>query len=63
MKDSKIWCPMCQTWVNRKELKYWSGNDRQHYLCPGCDSTLLLLPSLDELADRGELDNEEAGHA
>lgn len=52
----KIHCPICQDWIDKSELKKWSGDDRRHFLCPGCDSDLLpSKPSLDkELDDESE---------
>ena len=50
--NDKIWCVMCQCWVKRSELKYWSGDDCRHYLCPGCDSDLLPPVNIDLEYDR-----------
>lgn len=42
-----IWCRLCETWVNRNELKRWTGDDALHWLCPGCDDDLLPVESLE----------------
>lgn len=48
----KIYCLLCQDWYDKSELKEWSGDDRRHFLCPGCDSDLLpSKPSLDKEID------------
>jgi hypothetical protein len=57
-RPNEIWCVICQDWIARSELKRWSGDDQQHFLCPGCDSDLLpTQPSLDAELDR---EQEEA---
>lgn len=39
-----IWCANCEMHYTPADLKRWTGDDAVHYLCPGCDSDLLLLP-------------------
>jgi hypothetical protein len=38
---NSIWCDNCQAWVERTDLKRWTGDDSLHWLCPGCDADLL----------------------
>lgn len=35
-----IWCDVCEDWIEEGKLKIWNGDDRTHYLCPGCGSDL-----------------------
>jgi Zn finger protein HypA/HybF involved in hydrogenase expression len=42
-----IWCDACETWVDKSELKRWTGDDALHYLCPGCDSDLVPVEILE----------------
>lgn len=35
-----VWCRNCETWVNKREGKVWTGDDMRHLLCPGCDDDL-----------------------
>ena len=42
-----IWCEFCETHVERKDLKRWTGDDKLHRLCPGCDSDLLEPESME----------------
>lgn len=41
------WCKMCETWVKRSELVRWTGDDALHYLCPGCDSDMVEVQSIE----------------
>jgi hypothetical protein len=41
-KVGKIWCRVCQDWIDRSTLRRWTGDDRLHYLCPGCDSDMVF---------------------
>ena len=45
-KDA-IWCVLCEDWIERDELKRWTGDDALHWLCPGCDSDLLPVESME----------------
>lgn len=45
--ENEIWCDMCQCFVQRSELKRWTGDDALHHLCPGCDSDLLPIESIE----------------
>jgi len=47
-KEEKVWCALCQDYIKRSEMKYWSGDDRPALLCPGCDQTLIWLPREEE---------------
>lgn len=42
-----IWCGLCEVWVEHKNLVPWSGDDAQHYLCPGCDSDMLPVENIE----------------
>lgn len=53
------WCDNCQAWVERDDLKKWTGDGMLHGLCPGCDADLIdpqvILDSeevLDETAQK-----------
>jgi hypothetical protein len=46
-RDGVVWCGCCDCWVKISELKRWTGDDRLHYLCPGCDDDLLPIERLD----------------
>jgi len=35
------WCDNCQCWVESFDAKRWTGDDRLHWLCPGCDVDLV----------------------
>jgi hypothetical protein len=37
-EKEKIWCENCGCYVKGVN---WSGDDRQHLLCPGCDDDLI----------------------
>lgn len=45
--DDDAWCLMCQCYVRRADMNRWTGDDALHYLCPGCDSDLLPVESLE----------------
>lgn len=45
--DDPIWCRVCECWQERSGLKRWTGDDRLHFLCPGCDDDLLPVERLD----------------
>ena len=47
LAEGKIFCIVCEDWIDRSELKRWTGDDALHYLCPGCDSDLLPVQSLE----------------
>lgn len=48
LAEGKVYCVMCECWVDKNELKRWTGDDALHYLCPGCDSDLLPVQNLEE---------------
>lgn len=48
LRQDMVWCEVCECWVDRADLKIWTGDDRKHYLCPGCDSDLLPVDDIDE---------------
>ena len=35
-----VFCMNCQCWVERADMKRWTGDDMLHLLCPGCDTDL-----------------------
>ena len=35
-----VWCDNCQCFVERLDWKRWTGDDMQHWLCPGCDADM-----------------------
>ena len=41
MNEEKIWCTICQDWIDPSELRHWTGDDASHWLCPDCGSDLL----------------------
>jgi hypothetical protein len=43
-----VYCRMCMCWVEKSDLKRWTGDDALHYLCPGCDSDLVPVQKLEE---------------
>jgi hypothetical protein len=61
-EEGLIWCGVCGDHIARIELRPWSGDDRYHWLCPGCGFDLLPVLSEEEyFASLGIVD-EEAGN-
>lgn len=45
-RNGIVWCDNCCEWVSIRTLKRWTGDDRLHWLCPGCDDDLLPVERL-----------------
>ena len=48
-ETKRIYCPLCDAYYAEHELILWTGDDRLHHLCPGCDSDLLPSTSSPEV--------------
>jgi hypothetical protein len=46
-RNGVVWCGYCECWINTSELKRWTGDDRLHWLCPGCDDDLVPVDGLE----------------
>lgn len=46
-EDHYFWCPICAWKYKKRELDYWDGDDRGHWLCPGCNDDLVESWSID----------------
>lgn len=58
-EEGLIWCGLCQDHIARIELRPWSGDDRYHWLCPGCGRDLLpVLSEAEYFASLGITDEE-----
>ena len=45
--ENSTWCGLCEFWVEPKDFVLWSGDDMQHWLCPGCDSDMCAPQDLE----------------
>lgn len=39
--SNMYYCRNCVFYYKKSELHYWSGDDRGHLLCPGCDEDMV----------------------
>ena len=51
MSENSYYCEYCNIYRTRSELKFWDGDERQHWLCPGCYNSLVIEPSQDKQMD------------
>jgi len=55
----KLWCDLCQCWVDRSELRLISNDAEEiEYHCPGCDSELLRPEKTEDFIKRVERERQ-----